>query len=336
MRLYWWCQYHNLLYNIRNSDGSMDDWTPPAALGRLFAVGPAGNPSVAATASGGRPAARRTGFVGRQLGSILSGVAMSRVPTPVFASPFREEAVASRNRRQQLDRLLRITAPHERVVLAGIGLVLLAFVAWALFGSVERSVRADGVLIEPGARHEVVSTDSGYIVEYLVSAGDRIGAGIPIARQSVPELQREIAALRDRVALLETETGQAGGRGDALRSLLASARVALVQMEARRSARELVVSQIEGEVMALHAAPGDYLPAGAAVAQLRDTGDHPLRAVLGVAPRIAQRIRPGLRASVEVVTRRGRLGHRRSGAGLARGTSSPGCGRRASSRGRSA
>ena len=227
---------------------------------------------------------------------------MSRVPTPVFASPFREEAVASRNRRQQLDRLLRITAPHERVVLAGIGLVLLAFVAWALFGSVERSVRADGVLIEPGARHEVVSTDSGYIVEYLVSAGDRIGAGIPIARQSVPELQREIAALRDRVALLETETGQAGGRGDALRSLLASARVALVQMEARRSARELVVSQIEGEVMALHAAPGDYLPAGAAVAQLRDTGDHPLRAVLGVAPRIAQRIRPGLRASVEVVT----------------------------------
>ena len=218
----------------------------------------------------------------------------------MFTSLFREEAVASRNQRQQLDRLLRITAPHERVVLAGIGLVLLAFLGWAVFGSVEREVRADGILVEPGARHEVVSTDSGYILEYLVAPGDRVEAEDPIARQSGPDLEREIDALRDRVELLEAEARRAGGGGDALRSQLASARVALAQMEARRSARALIVSAIAGEVTTLHATPGDWLPAGAGVARLRDTEAHPLLAVVRVAADHAQRVRPGMQASVEV------------------------------------
>ena len=218
----------------------------------------------------------------------------------MFTSLFREEAVASRNQRQQLDRLLRITAPHERAVLAGIGLAVLAFLGWVLFGSVEREVRADGILVEPGARHEVVSTDSGYILEYLVAPGDRVEAGDPVARQSAPDLEREIDALRDRVELLEAEARRAGGGGDALRSQLASARVALAQMEARRSARALIVSAIAGEVTTLHATPGDWLPAGAGVARLRDTATHPVRVVLRVAPDRAQRIRPGMPASVEV------------------------------------
>jgi multidrug efflux pump subunit AcrA (membrane-fusion protein) len=219
----------------------------------------------------------------------------------MFNNPFLEDAAANKNKRQQLDHLLRITAPHERFILAGIGLVVLALVAWALFGSIVRGVTIDGVLIEPGARHEMVSTEPGYLTEFLVVPGDRVKAGDPIARQSVPELERETADLRDRVDLLETELSQVGRDGGALRSLLASARVALLQMEARRSARELIVSPIEGEIMALRSAPGEYRPAGGGVAQLRDAEDRPLQAVLRVAPRMAQRIQPGMRASVEVV-----------------------------------
>ena len=219
----------------------------------------------------------------------------------MFNNPFLEEANRNKYKRQQLDHLLRITAPHERVILAGLGVVLLALVAWALFGSIVRSVTLDGVLIEPGIRHEVVSTEPGYLVEFLVVPGDRVKAGDPVARQSVPELDRETAALRDRVKLLETELKQAGETGGALRSLLAAAQAALLQMEARRSARESIVSQTGGEIMALRSAHGQYLPAGGAVAQLRDATDQPLQAVLRVAPRIAHRVQPGMRASVEVV-----------------------------------
>ena len=42
----------------------------------------------------------------------------------MFHNPLREEAATSRNERQQLDRLLQTTAPHERIILAGLGLVL--------------------------------------------------------------------------------------------------------------------------------------------------------------------------------------------------------------------
>lgn len=219
----------------------------------------------------------------------------------MFDNPFLEEAAGNRNKRQQLDHLLRITAPHERIILAGIGVVLLALVAWALFGSIVRSVTIDGVLIEPGPRHEMVSTEPGYLVEYLVVPGDHVEVGDPIARQSVPELDSETTGLRDRVEMLKTELQQVGGEGSGLRSLLAAAQVALLQMEARRSARELIVSPVAGEVTALRSTPGEYLTAGSAVAQLRETEDQPLQAVLRVAPGMAQRIQLGMQASVEVV-----------------------------------
>lgn len=216
-------------------------------------------------------------------------------------NPFLQEAANSRNKRQQLDYLLRVTAPHERMILAGIGLVMMVLMAWVLFGSIVRSVAIDGVLMEPGVRHEMVSTEPGYLVEFLVNPGDHVEVGDPIARQSVPELDSETAALRDRVEMLKTELRQVGGEGSGLRSLLAAAQVALVQIEARRSARESIVSPVAGEVTVLRSAPGDYLPAGGAVAQLREAEDQPLQAVLRVAPRMAQRIQPGMRASVEVV-----------------------------------
>lgn len=216
-------------------------------------------------------------------------------------NPFLQESASSRNKFQQLDHLLRVTAPHERMVLAGIGLVMLALVAWALFGSIVRSVTIDGVLIEPGPRHELVSTEPGYLLEFLAVPGDRVKVGEPIARQSVPELDSETIALRDRVEMLKTEFRQVGREGNDLHSLLTATQVALVQTEARRSARELIVSPVDGEVTALRTAPGKYLPHGGAIAQLREMEDQPVQAVLQVASRTAKRIQPGMRASVEIM-----------------------------------
>lgn len=52
----------------------------------------------------------------------------------MFNNPFREQAVAASANRQQLDRLLRVTAPRERIVLAAVGLVLVGVGAWIVFG----------------------------------------------------------------------------------------------------------------------------------------------------------------------------------------------------------
>ena len=217
----------------------------------------------------------------------------------MFNSLFLDDAAASRNKRQQLDHLLRVAAPHERVILAGIGVALLALLVWLLFGTVVRSVTVDGVLLKPGVRHEVVSTEPGHLVKFLVTRGDWIEEGAPIARQTVPELEREIAALRDQIEILGAGIRQVGG--DSAHSFLASNQEALLQMEAQRAVREVIVSHMSGEIMALDAAPGDYLPAGSVVAQLREPEDKPLQAVLQVAPRMAKRLRAGMQASVEIV-----------------------------------
>ena len=52
----------------------------------------------------------------------------------MFNNPFREQAIAASVNRQQLDRLLRVTAPHERIVEAAVGLILVGVGAWVVFG----------------------------------------------------------------------------------------------------------------------------------------------------------------------------------------------------------
>lgn len=218
----------------------------------------------------------------------------------MFNNPFREQAIAASANRQHLDRLLRVTAPHERIVLAAVGLILAGLAAWVLFGSIVRHVTLDGVLLAAGERHEVMTTEAGYFEEFLVEPGDRVEPGTAIARLTISALARETAVLRDRVARLESQVQQPAGDTGNAATELAAARAALMQMEAQRTVRELIVSRTGGEVMALRSTSGDYLPAGVAVAQLRDAEDHRFRVTASVTPRVAQRLRPGMRASVEI------------------------------------
>ena len=224
----------------------------------------------------------------------------------MFNNPFHKVAADSKGEREQLDRLLRITAPHERIVLACMGALVLAFAAWAGFGSVARYVTVEGLLIEPGVRQDVVSAEPGQLIEFLVAPGELVEPGQPVARQSVPELEREVAALRDKLNLLRTEFEQAGGNDSSLRSLLSTARVALLQLEAKRSVRELIVSHKRGLITSLFHGQGELLAPGTVVAQVRDPTDDLLQAVLRINRETTQRLRPGMKATVEFATTDGR------------------------------
>ncbi len=60
---------------------------------------------------------------------------------------FRAEAFSSRRRTEPIDGLLRITAPHEWIVLALLGCALIGVLGWAVFGTIERGISAPCVIV---------------------------------------------------------------------------------------------------------------------------------------------------------------------------------------------
>lgn len=71
--------------------------------------------------------------------------------TGLGSSQFRESAIIRSANPEPLEDRAQVTAPREWVVLLCLGLILAALVAWGVFGSVERTLRSDGVLVLSGA-----------------------------------------------------------------------------------------------------------------------------------------------------------------------------------------
>ncbi|MYH57137.1 MAG: hypothetical protein F4145_03810 [Boseongicola sp. SB0675_bin_26] len=71
----------------------------------------------------------------------------------MFNNPFgsfQDSVAAAKEEREQLDRLLTISTPRERVLVVVIGALSLLLVAWTFFGDVARNVTVDAILVESG------------------------------------------------------------------------------------------------------------------------------------------------------------------------------------------
>ena len=102
----------------------------------------------------------------------------------MFNSPFdsfHNTVAEAKDEREQLDRLLTISTPRERLLVVGVALLLCILLAWLFFGSVTRSLAVDGVLLEPG----IDSPEGSRSVQALVwiegDVAEDIEAGVPVA-----------------------------------------------------------------------------------------------------------------------------------------------------------
>ena len=215
---------------------------------------------------------------------------------------FREEAVARRARPEPLDERLQVTAPHEWMALAGLALLLLAFLAWGALGSVERGLVMKTVLVQPGERHAVVSPVSGIVVETLAESGELLDAGQAIARVRLPEAARETRITRRIVDAVEDGAGHAEGAAAALReALFEAARNELEAVELL--AGETIVAPGAGTLEARGLVPGRALRAGETIARIRSVRDGPeggWQALAFVSPRDARKLDAGMAAEVKV------------------------------------
>ena len=204
---------------------------------------------------------------------------------------FREQAYARRGQTEPLDGLLRVTAPHEWVIVAGLGIALLGLVAWGLFGSVERSLTSECVLAHPGERYTVISDITGTVIDVPVDVGDSVEVGQPIALIKIPELSRHVALARARLSALEANP-------DAAPEALALARSELLELESLQASGEVVASPYSGEVAAYHLVRGQVVEVGGKVADIRVGPESQLEAFAFVPPEGATRLEVGMEAHV--------------------------------------
>ena len=208
---------------------------------------------------------------------------------------FREEAFARRGQTEPLDGLLRVTAPHEWVIVAGLGLALLGLVTWGLFGSVERNLSAQCVLAQPGERFTVISDITGNVIDVPVDVGDPVEVGQPIAVIKIPELSRHVALARARLSTLEADPNAAP---DAAPDALALARSELLELESLQASGEVVASPYSGEVAAYNLVQGQAVEVGGEVADIRVGSETELEALAFVPRKGATRLEVGMKAHV--------------------------------------
>ena len=93
---------------------------------------------------------------------------------------FHDMVAEAKEEREQLDRLLTISTPRERLLVAAIAVFLLILCAWLLFGNVARSIAFNGLLVEQG---ETLPGDSRLMQALAWIQGDTaplIEAGMPV------------------------------------------------------------------------------------------------------------------------------------------------------------
>lgn len=211
---------------------------------------------------------------------------------------FREQAVIGRWKSEPLDALLKVTAPHEWLIVAALTVVMFGVVAWGVAGEVERTLSVDCELARPGPRHVVVSSAAGEVAELLAEVGERVEAGWGLVRIRMTDVTRRARLAGVQIDRLATRLDEAGA-GE-LRAALRAIRTDLLDVEGAAAAGDVVSSPYSGEVTAFAVAPGQVVAAGAEIASIRGGSEHRLQAVSFVPPAVERRIDAGMAARVVV------------------------------------
>ena len=188
-----------------------------------------------------------------------------------FQTVFREKALARRAEREAIDARLQVTAPHEWLLVSGLGVVLVALLAYGLVGRAERSLSVETVLVQPGERFDVVAGASGVVVDVLAEVGDAVARGQSIARVQAPDLRA-----------------------------LATPRPATAQGGTARFTTQDIVAPQDGELVALAVAAGRRVAAGELAARVRAASAGPVEAIGFLTREQAMRLAPGMQAQVRL------------------------------------
>ena len=217
----------------------------------------------------------------------------------LFTSMFRDKALARRARREAIDARLQVTAPHEWLLVSGLGVAMVALAAYGLLGRVERSLSVQTVLVLPGERSDVVAAVSGVVVEVLSEVGDTVAAGQPIARVRPAEAGQWEVVVRRLLESMENADVPPGAAIESLR-LLDAARSETARRGADSFTTQDIVTPHGGELVTLALAAGQRVAAGELAGRIRAASAGPPEALGFVTRDEAMRLAPGMQAQVRL------------------------------------
>ena len=205
---------------------------------------------------------------------------------------YRKRALEHRNRPDPTDALRRITAPHEWLIVVALLLSVLAALAVGAFWRTPVSLFAEGVLLLPGERGRIVSTGSGRVLNIRAAKGQTVAAGSVIAAVLPTELEARLGVATAKEDFL-TDLMASLGDDPALQAVLAAARAERLELSALHTAGIGISSSRGGEITVVHVRAGDFVEAGAAIAEFRVDDDGPTTAVAAIPVDQARGVRRG-------------------------------------------
>lgn len=218
-------------------------------------------------------------------------------PVPQYGI-FRQRALEHQTEQEAIDALLRITAPHEWIIAAGLATLLVACLAWGVLGRIELTLQVDGMLAKAGERGVIVSTVAGRVLDLPVKPGEAVPADAVIASMEPAALEMRARLAAAREAALASAARQHGENDPTLQAALQAARVERLELDAFGKWGSQVVSARQAEISALLVGVGETVEAGTPLAQVRFAGPGPPEAVVFLDLQQAQDLQPGMTASI--------------------------------------
>jgi HlyD family secretion protein len=99
-----------------------------------------------------------------------------------MAFSFRRRALEGVSSPEELDRLVKVALPRTWVALAGVGVLMLAAVVWAVVARVPTTVKGPGYLLHQGGIRTAAAPTAGVVVDLLHQVGDNVAAGELLGR----------------------------------------------------------------------------------------------------------------------------------------------------------
>ena len=122
------------------------------------------------------------------------------------SSLFRGAALERLNSPEQLDQRIRLIPPAMRLMAIAAGVIIVAGLVWAVFGSIPTRASGRGVLLFDGkGSFAVEPVASGPITELLIKRGDHVRAGTVIARIKQASLSAQFDGATARLAAMEED-----------------------------------------------------------------------------------------------------------------------------------